>query len=308
MAELLPHWDTDDVDSLRRFALVQLIALDLDGTLVQALRSEVYRTILNLRAGLARQGVHVTLATGRALQGVAPILAVWGTKKDVPLVLYNGSVILVQRPFKILRHNRINMQSLHFILSVCAAWNVRVLSYSFATDSSLFASSDTANERVCGWGKGERTTFEINGLPIRWMPSWSIDDAPRPTAVLVDVSADAGAAAAVPEALKSCHNISVTRSGASYLEIRPANSNKATALATIADYLGVAHADSMALGDNDNDVEMLQWSGIGVTVSGASPAALAASDFVCRHGTAEGAVETLRLVKQARRFFPAKAK
>jgi hydroxymethylpyrimidine pyrophosphatase-like HAD family hydrolase len=34
----------------------------------------------------------------------------------------------------------------------------------------------------------------------------------------------------------------------------------------------------MAVGDNDNDAEMLSWAGLGVAMGGSSPTALAAAD------------------------------
>ena len=42
--------------------------------------------------------------------------------------------------------------------------------------------------------------------------------------------------------------------------------NKASGLATVADELGVAAADVLAIGDGRNDIEMLRWAGRGVAM------------------------------------------
>jgi hydroxymethylpyrimidine pyrophosphatase-like HAD family hydrolase len=70
MPQFLPSWDTHDVDSLREFAEICLIAVDLDGTLLRSPTAAVPPTIERLRRKLRRYGhVKLTIATGRALRG-----------------------------------------------------------------------------------------------------------------------------------------------------------------------------------------------------------------------------------------------
>ena len=55
-----------------------------------------------------------------------------------------------------------------------------------------------------------------------------------------------------------------------WLDIAPDGVSKASALADVADRLGVAQADVLAIGDGRNDMEMLRWAGRGVAM-GQSP-------------------------------------
>lgn len=52
-----------------------------------------------------------------------------------------------------------------------------------------------------------------------------------------------------------------------YLDITPKNIGKAYALNYLSNFLNVKHSDIMAIGDNVNDIDMIQMSGIGVTLS-----------------------------------------
>jgi len=52
-----------------------------------------------------------------------------------------------------------------------------------------------------------------------------------------------------------------------YLDITPSNTNKNEALTTLSHYLGVSSSEIMAIGDNLNDIDMIQNSGIGVAVA-----------------------------------------
>lgn len=54
-----------------------------------------------------------------------------------------------------------------------------------------------------------------------------------------------------------------------YLDITPSKTNKSEALRTLSNYLELSSSEVMAIGDNLNDIDMLQNSGIGVAVANA---------------------------------------
>ncbi len=49
----------------------------------------------------------------------------------------------------------------------------------------------------------------------------------------------------------------------------------------------------MAIGDNANDIGMLQWAGIGVAMANAIPEVLAVADYVTDHHDADGAAKAI---------------
>ena len=51
-----------------------------------------------------------------------------------------------------------------------------------------------------------------------------------------------------------------------YLEIAPSGAHKGAALEIIANHLGIAQADTIAFGDGNNDLTMLEWAGYSVAV------------------------------------------
>jgi len=69
----------------------------------------------------------------------------------------------------------------------------------------------------------------------------------------------------------------VAVSGAQWLDLVPKGVSKGAALKLVLGGLGIAPEDCMAIGDNENDVDMLRLSGRSVAVSGAHPLARAAA-------------------------------
>ena len=84
-----------------------------------------------------------------------------------------------------------------------------------------------------------------------------------------------------------------TRSRSGNLEILDREVDKATALRTICRQLGVTPAETIAIGDGDNDVTMLRYAGISVAVANASRAALDAARLVTRSNNDNGVAHAL---------------
>ncbi len=64
----------------------------------------------------------------------------------------------------------------------------------------------------------------------------------------------------------------VTRSQPDYIEFADGSVSKSGALAWLCERLGVARGAVVAFGDGMNDVDMLEWAGLGVAVAEAAGA------------------------------------
>ena len=237
------------------------------------------------------------------MAGVQGILRMLQVARDIPLILYNGSVVVRHKSLDVLLHRYIPSGALQRVLSVTKRLPVRTYAYVFAQQSENDFRMIGDAERVLGWSRDGWPQFEFNGASVEWQTSYVVKDEVDSSAILIEAVSDPEALAPIPQLLSDMKGITATRSGARFVEIRPGGSNKGVALALAANTIGLKRESILAVGDSDNDVEMLSWAGIGVAIAGASKAALDASDYSCRHGVAEGAVEVLRLVKHARRYF-----
>lgn len=305
MIKKLPSY-RDDISELEPFACVRLIALDLDGTLVPAELS--YRIQHQIRS-LRLQDVVVTIATGRTLTGAQPLVQKISLPTRTPIILYNGSVVMETNTNRILHQRRIPSSSLHAICEAAGSHAIAVLAYFLSDPVRDLAEIGGSLEHVVGWSKDRRASqkmrADFNKMLIRWQPQPFSTDGPAPSAILLPIFTqnDPEAVDEVAATIDALPGVDVTRSGDSFLEVRPQGSNKGAAILAVGQYLGVAAQDSMAVGDNDNDAEMLLTAGIGVAIAGASAHAIACSDFVARHGTFSGVVEAMEVVRKAKRYF-----
>jgi len=83
--------------------------------------------------------------------------------------------------------------------------------------------------------------------------------------------------------------IGIVRSHALFVEGNPLGVNKGEALERLSTYLGVAQAQVMAIGDQGNDMPMLEWAGLGVAVANGSAAARSVADWIAPSVAEDGA-------------------
>ncbi len=80
--------------------------------------------------------------------------------------------------------------------------------------------------------------------------------------------------------LASFRDCVVTQWKPEFVDIMPTGCGKHIGLAKTLEYLGVDVSESIAFGDAQNDVTMLQYAGLGVAMSGGSPEALEAAGYI----------------------------
>jgi hydroxymethylpyrimidine pyrophosphatase-like HAD family hydrolase len=85
----------------------------------------------------------------------------------------------------------------------------------------------------------------------------------------------------------------VTTSIVNNLEINARDSTKGRALARLAAHLGLDLSETMAFGDDSNDISMLRTAGIGVAMGNASADARAAADEITLSNDENGVAAAL---------------
>ncbi|PSC69494.1 haloacid dehalogenase-like hydrolase [Micractinium conductrix] len=86
---------------------------------------------------------------------------------------------------------------------------------------------------------------------------------------------------------------SLTTAISGMLEVLPLGASKGTGVAWLLDRLGVDPAACLALGDGENDVEMLQLAGLGVAMGNAGPPVLAVADAVTASNDEDGVARAI---------------
>ena len=253
---------------------IRLIALDLDGTLMEAGENRVAPVVQNaIRRALAR-GVLITLATGRSFAFTRPVAAKLGL--TAPLICYQGGMIQ-EMDGRVLRNVTFRPETLAPPLTLAQRRNWQAY---LECDGVLYLDADRAY--------GE-TLFTIHALPTCRVPDLA---AGQPPTNQFSVYLPAGVTEAHIAALQAAFGPAATvmRTHPNFINATPAGVSKGNALAWLAERLNIPQAAVMAVGDSDNDASMVAWAGVGVAMGDARPSVLAAADWVApplhEHGAA----------------------
>ena len=259
----------------------RLIALDIDGTLLKwvdgggTTHEEISPAVYDAVRRALDAGAHVVLASGRSPHGMTRIADALDLHTDggerVWIVASNGAVVLRYPPVEVIHEDTFDARE-------------AVASVLEHHPAALVA----VEERGVGYRvnrhfppgelTGEMTITEIDDLVA----------GPVSRVIIRDPDATAEDFVALGERL-GLHGTNYVVGWTAWLDLAPVGVDKASGLEHVADKLGVAAEDVLAIGDGRNDIEMLQWAGRGVAMGQAVEEVRAAADGVTSSVFEDGA-------------------
>lgn len=254
---------------------IRLLALDLDGTILADLHTIPPRTQAAIKAAVD-QGVYVSIATGREYDVTHKFVQMLGLTG--PTICCQGALIYNAHTGETIGQEGLPLPLAHQLVDLARAH--RLALHLHLDGAGVYTESATALSRQVLAEVGA-TVLEVSDLKqILTRP---------PTKGLIVHPADA--AGGLVAELKSTLNghLSVFRSHSVLIEITSPTVSKGYALASLADYYGIPQHEVMAIGDQDNDIEMIAWAGLGVAMGNASTGAKAVADVVAPPVGEEGA-------------------
>lgn len=95
------------------------------------------------------------------------------------------------------------------------------------------------------------------------------------------------------EQLQRTGRYQVTSSLRGNMELNAANANKGSALKELCSYLNISLEHTMAIGDGDNDIEMMMSAGVGIAMGNGDPRVKQAAAYVTKSNDEEGVLWVL---------------
>ena len=258
-----------------------LIALDLDGTLLDE-RGRVTERAVSAIEAVVDAGHLVILATGRPPNMAVPVTeALIGTIHHV--VGANGSIIstfpkqLGDEP-ELLHLIGFDIDDATTVVTTLRDHDAD-FGFALATDAGF------AHER----GFADLMPAAVHDEPVTDVTDIGGTQAFKLLAFHATQSVHE-LIATVPNLIggRTSTELLVTHMGADAIEIGPADADKCTGLRWLCDHLGVAAADVIAVGDEWNDVTMLEWAGRGIAMGNAADRVKAVADEVIGSHRADG--------------------
>ena len=261
---------------------ISLIISDIDGTILDK-NHQVDPQLIDLIPQLQEKTIPFVLASARSPLGMKPIAQELGLK-DNPLACYNGA--LVVKGDDIIIQHPVDKAEIQTLLDY--------LFTDFPTVSvNIYSGQDWITDKMDIWSQLEGQITEEKAL-IRDFSTMFADQAPAIHKLLLIDEADV-----IQELYQKLQALNFPQtafylSKDNYLEVTGKDVSKEHALIEIAKHYHIPLEKVMTIGDNFNDLPMLELAGLGVAMANAPEAVQKKADAVTSSNDQHGVAEALK--------------
>jgi len=250
---------------------VGLVAIDMDGTLLPTFAQAVsQRNAQALRAAQAA-GITVAIATGRRTAYTTPLLDGLGLRLDMPLITSNGAVTRTLGGDPVDRC-QLEANVARGLCGILRSFGAMVFTFDRPGAGELVLEDlEQAQGRIALWVQANLSAIQVVS-PLED----AFQDGQSPIQGMV--AGNLGKMRNAEKAIKAsewsahceCVRTEYPARDLSILDLLPPGVSKGWALERLAARLGIDRKAVMAIGDNWNDVDMLEFAGQGVMMGNAA--------------------------------------
>lgn len=269
---------------------IKLVAIDMDGTFLDDDKNIPEENLKALRE-CAALGVEVVPATGRAIRVIPKEI------RNLPGVRYaittNGAAVADLRDGTIVDSRRLPLDLAVKVLEM-ARKSPDDIMYDAYVDGVAY-SMDRFMQNISRYAatpgmelliRKTRKTVDDNIEYVRGLNT----DVDKINMYFTDMEARKR----MRESLLAVPGLSVTSSIINNLEINAAGADKGGALLRLAAALGIDEKETMAMGDGENDISMIQAAGIGVAMENGEENVKAEADYITVTNNEAGVAAAIR--------------
>ena len=257
--------------------MIKLLALDLDGTLLDSRGKISDENKLAIRKA-EEKGVLVTIATGRRFRDARPVAL--EIEFNAPIVTHNGALLKFAESLETVEFSLINTETVLEILRVGKEFGGDALVSADPHGKGILLYDRISNEnhplrKYIAWSRtlhGDEAEESVRHVE-------SLEDiSPNTEVVHISFSGACPAMAELRSVLEIELQDSVNILATVYphldftlLDILPPDASKGIGVEKLAALNGLTSENVMVCGDNFNDLEMLEYAGTPVVMGNASP-------------------------------------
>ena len=267
--------------------MYKLAVLDIDGTLIDN-KGNISKKTMQTIAEVEQSGGIVTICTGRNIRKALPVAKKANIK--APIGCIDGAVLVDPQTNNIIEGLEFSQYEIDLILSAAEGKEVFVeintgyIYHKFAEKEKEYR-YDIFNKRTL---LGRIRSY-VGG--IRYIKNWQqLRKITLPVYQIV-IAGKTDVIAEIKNTIQQgdCSRIDIREHlWDKYLFINRKGGNKASGVQRLCDYFGIAMSETITMGDDKNDIDMLEEAGLGIAMGNAHESIQKIADYVTASNEEDG--------------------
>lgn len=261
--------------------MIKLVATDLDDTLLNA-QWEVSPANAEAIRRAVSQNVKVTLATGRMALSTRKYAR--QLELDIPIITYHGALVEQGLSGEILYRKVIPVD---LAADIVENLRQRKIHHQVFIKDRIF---------VQQWNAHAEAYSKMASVPVEETDIFTLLSKEQDGTEKILCIGDQAELQTTMAELRLLYGdkLHFTSSRADFFDMVHPEVNKGNALKALAEQWGINRDEVMAVGDSLNDLEMLQYAGVGVAVANAHPAVKKAADYITDSNREDGVAKAIQ--------------
>lgn len=255
-----------------------LIAIDIDGTLINS-NLEITKPVFEAVQRVVATGAKIVLCTGRPFPGAEDYMKELGlTQEGDYIINYHGALVQRTDTGEVAIDHQLSYDDL-------MKW--QALAKKHDSNFQAVRNDGVYSEQVDFSPKSLIEPF-VNEMPLRVRTLSEMDPKIAYSKFMMknDAPVTQNLEDHVPVAFRK--DYTVIRSEADSLEVLNKQASKGQSLKELADFLNVPQKRVMAIGDSGNDIDMVEYAGLGVAMGNAVPEVKDVADVITASNDEDG--------------------
>lgn len=250
--------------------MIKLVAIDLDGTLLNS-HKEISQKNKDVLAQAKAAGVKIVLCTGRPLAAIEVYLETLGLRDNGDYsITFNGGLVQKNDTGEIIEKALMPLDAVHDLYQLAAELNVPL---DILSDGLVLQLPTSLENRSLYSQLNNLLTFEAAELQ-----HLTADKIYNKAVVAIDEDYLDEQISKIPTTFYDRYEVIKTRSN--LLEFMPKGITKAYGISLLARDLEIKQEEIMTIGDEENDLPMIEYAGLGVAMENAVASVKALADVI----------------------------
>lgn len=265
----------------------KLICMDMDGTLLNSKKEISERSIRAIEKA-HDLGIKVVIATGRIFVSAEYYGDIIGVK--APIIASNGAYVREKDKNEAIYEEGLGEENYKLILEMLDKYDIVP---HFYTDCTIYTGKLVHSS--LSYNNANKNMPINRQVKIRIIDNWDkFISSERPNFLKVMVVDDDGEKInRAKEEFKKLNKFQVVSSLKNSFEIMSKSTSKGKALSRLCDYYEISKEEVIAIGDNENDISMITYAGLGVAMGNGEEEVKNIADYITDTNDEDGVAKVI---------------